>query len=71
MSVSDNFPDPEPGPVSFHRTDESKTMPHAVAVEMLTAWRERNPGQWGYWFAAATTGVEPAKGGRKAKPDGE
>lgn len=69
MSISDNLPDPEPTPVGFNRTDDSKTMPHAVAAEMLTAWRERNPGQWGYWFAAATTGVEPAKGGRKPKPE--
>ena len=69
MSVPDNFPDPEPGPVGFSREDDSKTMPHAVAVEMLTAWRERNPGQWGYWFAAATTGVEPAKGGRKPRTE--
>lgn len=64
-------PPPEPEPVGFNRTDPNKVMPHAVAVEMLTAWRERNPGQWGFWFAAATTGVEPTKGGRKAKPEGE
>lgn len=66
MTVSDNFPDPEPAPVSFSRTDPTKTIPHDVAAEILTAWRERNPGQFGYWLAAAITGVEPAKGGRKS-----
>ena len=63
------FEDARP-PVRFDRANPAKTMPFDVAVEMLTAWRERNAGQWGYWFATATTGVEPAKGGRKAKPDG-
>jgi hypothetical protein len=64
----------EPGsvatPVRFDRERPERTIPHDVAEQMIMAWRERNPGQWGYWLAAAVTGVEPAKGGRKVKPDG-
>lgn len=64
----------EPGsvaaPVQYDRSHPERTIPHDVAQEMILAWRERNPGQWGYWLAAAVTGVEPAKGGRKPKADG-
>lgn len=52
-------------PVRFDRNDPSKVTDHAVVEEMMMAWRERSPAQWGYWHATAMTGVEPAKTNRK------
>lgn len=57
-------------PVRFDRDDPAKIIDLATAEHMLMDWRKRNAAQFGYWLAAALTGVEPAKTARPAKPDG-
>lgn len=57
--------------VRFDHGNPAKVMDLATAQLMLMDWRARSPAQFGYWFAAALTGTEPAKTNRKAKPAGE
>lgn len=55
------------GQVRFDRARPERKLGRVVVSEMLMSWHERNPAQFGYWLAAALTGVEPAKTNRKAR----
>ena len=57
--------------VQFERGRADKTIGADVAAEMLQAWRERNPAQFGYWLAAALVGAEPRKTARDASSASE
>jgi hypothetical protein len=50
--------------VQFDRADVGRTVDVTVAAEMLMSWRERNPGQFGYWLAMALTGAVPSRTAR-------
>lgn len=54
--------------VGFDRDHPENTISIEQASAMLKDWRARNPSQFGYWLAAAQTGVEPKKSARAVKP---
>lgn len=57
-------------PVRFDHAKPARTIPAAVAEQMLKDWHRRNPAQFGYWLAAAMTGAEPRKQARPSNDQG-
>lgn len=58
-------------PVRFDHDRPARVIPRSVAEQMLMDWHARNRAQFGYWLAAALTGVEPARTARPRPAGGQ